>query len=440
MIPVYVLDPETEALGAAHKWRVGEGLAALDRSLAKHGLRLILRRGDALTQLRALVAQTGADAVHWSRLYDPKAIARDTRVKAGLRQDGIAAESHPGHLLFEPWQVETGQGAFYRVFTPFWNNVRGRDVGAAPDRPDLGALANLPESLSIQDLDLARAMNRGAEIVAKYTEAGEDAALEKLRSFCRDKIEHYQKDRDRLDVDGTSGLSEYLAVGEISPRSCWHAGCRARIEGKSGAETFLKELVWREFAYHLIYHTPHITNRSWRDGWESFPWRDDNDDAERWRRGGTGEAMIDAAMRELYVTGRMHNRARMLVASFLTKHMMTHWRVGRDWFADCLTDWDPASNALGWQWTAGPGPDAAPYFRVFNPATQAEKFDLNGDYRRRYLDTDGGPGSEPARDFYLAAPRSWGMSPKDPTPPKVVDLKRGRERALDAYQIHKESA
>ena len=204
--------------------------------------------------------------------------------------------------------------------------------------------------------------------------------------------------------------------------------------GAAGAEHFLKELVWREFAWHLMFHTPQIAQKNWREDWDSFPWRGDSAEAEAWRRGQTGEPMVDAAMREMYVTGTMHNRARMIAASYLTKHLMTDWRIGLDWFADCLTDWDPAANAMGWQWVAGSGPDAAPYFRVFNPAGQAEKFDPEGRYRRRFLaELSPEPGPE-ARGYYDAAPLSWGLDPGAPYPRPIVTLEAGRARALAAYE------
>ena len=252
-------------------------------------------------------------------------------------------------------------------------------------------------------------------------------------------MQHYREARDFPGVaQATSGLSENLAWGEIGPRRIWHAGYRAMQEGRLGAEHFLKELVWREFAYHLMYHAPHMLRESWREGWQNFPWRADNPDAERWRRGTTGEPFVDAAMREMYVTGRMHNRARMIVGSYLTKHLLTDWRVGRDWFAECLTDWDPAANAMGWQWVAGSGPDAAPYFRVFNPATQAEKFDADNAYRKRFIAGYLGARGPEALAYFDAVPRAWGMAAGDPYPRQpVVDLAAGRARALAALSASK---
>ena len=198
-----------------------------------------------------------------------------------------------------------------------------------------------------------------------------------------------------------------------------------------------KELIWREFAYHLLHHTPHIATAHWREEWNAFPWRGDNGDAERWRRAVTGEPFVDAAMREMYVTGTMHNRGRMIVASYLTKHLMTDWRVGLDWFAECLTDWDPAANAMGWQWAAGSGPDASPYFRIFNPATQAEKIDTGGVYRRRFIaELSRDPGAE-ALAYFEAVPKSWAFDPKSAYPAPLIALADGRDRALAAYGARK---
>ncbi len=434
VIPVFLCDQVVEGLGAAPKWRLGLGVEAFAQRLAEIGARLILRRGDALAALRALIAETGASAVWWGRQYDPAQIARDKAVKAALTAQGVEARSFPGHLLFEPWDVATGQGGFYQVYTPFWKAVRGRDVAARLPAPeDLRVPEAWPESDDLANWGLGRAMGRGADVVARYLHLGEEAAQARLAGFMRHGIEGYGRDRDRLDLDATSGLSENLTYGEISPLALWEAGQRALQGGKAGAETFLKELVWREFAYHLIWHTPHITMRNWRDGWEGFPWQMENPDSLRWKQGRTGIALVDAAMREIYVTGRMHNRARMLVGSYLTKHMLTDWRVGLEWFAECLVDWDPAANAMGWQWVAGCGPDASPYFRIFNPDTQAAKFDPESRYRRRWLAELSEAPPESALQFFDACPRKWGMKRDQTYPAPLVDLAEGRKRALEAY-------
>ncbi len=436
VIPVYIRDDLVDNLGAAPKWRLGLSLEAFAKSLEGVGSRLILRSGKAIDVLKDLAKDTGATAIHWHRAYDPESIARDKDVKSALKDAGLEAHSHAGHLLFEPWTVETGTGGFYKVYSPMWKAVRGREVDTPLQAPSsIPAPDTWPDSESLDSWYLGRAMNRGAEVCLPYQRVGEDKARDRLYRFTADIIGGYDTDRDFPAVDGTSGLSENLSLGEISPRTCWHAGQRALEDGKKGAETWLKELVWREFAYHLVFHTPHITTESWRDGWEKFPWSEDEDTPEvlAWKQGRTGIAFVDAAMREMYVTGRMHNRARMIVGSYLTKHMMTHWRIGQKWFEHCLTDWDPASNAMGWQWVAGSGPDATPYFRVFNPDTQLDKFDRDGAYRKAWIAEGYGAPSKTALSFYDAMPRSWGLKPSDPVPDPIVGLSEGRQRALDAY-------
>ncbi|MGC9419193.1 MAG: cryptochrome/photolyase family protein [Rhodovulum sp.] len=437
VIPVFIRDEQVEVLGAAPKWRLGLGIEAFAESLGARGSRLVLRRGQALDVLRALIVETRAAGVIWTRAYDPCAVARDKAVKAALNEDGIEARSVAGHLLFEPWTVETGQGAFYKVYTPFWKAVRGRDVpepGAAPGvipRPE-----NWPVSDDLDGWRLGSAMRRGAAVVSRHVTVGEEAAQGRLGAFVANSIVAYKAERDFPAADATSRLSENLTYGEISPRACWHAGLRAMDEGKAGAEHFLKELVWREFAWHLMWHSPHIATDNWREGWDEFPWSTDETAPEvtAWKRGRTGIPFVDAAMREMYVTGTMHNRSRMIVASYLTKHLMTHWKIGLKWFEDHLIDWDPASNAMGWQWVAGSGPDAAPYFRVFNPVTQAEKFDPNGVYLDAWIAEGRRQPSGTALSYFEAVPKSWGLAPGDRYPDPVVSPQVGRERALAAYE------
>jgi len=436
VIPVFIHDDQVEALGAAPKWRLGLGLAHHAQALADAGSRLILRRGEALSVLRELVTETGAGTVCWTRAYDPDAVARDKAVKAALKEDGIDARSFGGHLMFEPWTVETKQGGLYKVYTPFWNAVKTREV--EPPLPAPGRIPapdTWPASDDLDDWRMGAAMNRGGDIVRPHVRLGEAAAQARLGAFIAHKISDYGQTRDILAEDGTSGLSENLALGEISAHQCWHAGLRARHEGKPGAETFLKELVWREFAYHLAWHTPRILTGNWREDWDAFPWNEDETEAvTRWKQGRTGIELVDAAMRELYVTGRMHNRGRMIVASYLTKHLLSHWRIGQKWFEHCLIDWDLASNAMGWQWAAGSGPDATPYFRVFNPDGQRDKFDPDRRYVRRWIAEGQGKPPQTALDFFRAVPRTWGLSPDMGYPAPVVALDVGRKRALEAYE------
>ena len=437
VIPVFICDEVVEAHGAAPKWRLGLGAEAFSKRLSGLGSGLVFRRGRALEQLRALMAETGAREVHWNRLYDPDSRARDEGVKAGLKADGFEAVSHAGHVLHEPWTVETGTGGFYRVYTPFWKKLRGRDTGASLPIPVIKAPDLWPESEALGAWGLGRAMARGADVVAGYLNIGEEAAQTRLGTFIDERVDRYDDMRDALAESGTSLLSENLAYGEISARMCWHAGMRAMAEGKAGAETFLKEVIWRDFSYHLVYHTPHITRGNWRPEWDGFAWSEDDahPQFQAWMQGRTGMEVVDAAMREMYVTGRMHNRARMIVASYLTKHLQIHWKLGLRWFEECLVDWDPAANAMGWQWSAGSGPDATPYFRVFNPETQGEKFDAGARYRRRWVAELSPQPPASALSYFEAIPKSWSMSPDDPYPLEpIVSAKEGRLRALRAYE------
>ena len=437
IIPVFLHDEVVAGQGAAARFRLGLSVEALAEALKEAGSRLVLRRGDALEALQALIAETSAGAVWWSRLYDPESKVRDTAVKAALKDAGIDARSFDGHVLFEPWTVETQTGGFYKVYTPFWKSVRDRDVPDTLPAPEkIPAPSAWPESDDLKAWDMGAGMNRGAEVVREHCVVGETAASHRLGAFIAHRIADYAKARDIPGIDGTSGLSENLTYGEISPRRCWHAGQRALQDGKAGAETFLKELVWREFAYHLVHHTPRIVSENWREEWDDFPWNTDERRAEvkAWKQGRTGVPFVDAAMREMYVTGRMHNRGRMIVASYLTKHLMCHWKIGMDWFADCLIDWDPASNAMGWQWSAGSGPDATPYFRVFNPVTQLDKFDPKRAYADRWIAEGQKTPPAEALSYFDAIPRQWSMSPADDYPDPVVGVDEGRKRALAAYE------
>ncbi|WP_108815076.1 cryptochrome/photolyase family protein [Loktanella sp. Alg231-35] len=436
VIPVFILDELTEEMGAAPKMRLGLSVADLAKALGDEGSKLILRRGNADEVLRQLIAQTGAGAVYWSRQYDPASRARDTLVKTALKADGVEAKSFAGHVLFEPWTVETKTGGYYKVYTPMWKSVRGNDVPSALPAPGrVPTPDDWPASDNLEDWQMGAAMRRGAAILTNHCTVGETAALGRLGAFIADNVSAYVKNRDIPGVTGTSGLSENLTYGEISPRICWHAGWKALNDGKADAEVFLKELVWREFAYHLAFHTPRIVSDNWKPEWDAFPWNtEETPDVTAWKQGRTGIRFVDAAMREMYVTGTMHNRGRMIVASYLTKHLLSHWKIGKAWFADCLTDWDPCSNAMGWQWSAGSGPDATPYFRVFNPVTQLDKFDKDRVYVKRWIAQGTNAPSATALSYYDMIPGSWGMSPMDRYPDAVVPADVGRQRALDAYQ------
>ena len=439
IIPVYILDDQVQALGAAPKWRLEKGLEVFSHTLENLGSHLILRQGNAQDVLQQLVAETGARAVYWSRAYDPEAIACDKQIKSTLPALGIEARSFPGHLLFEPWTVETKAGQPFRVFTPMWRAVRDREVPPPAQKPaQIPAPQNWPSSDPLSDWQLGRKMQRGRRIVGPYVRAGEGAALDQLDIFL-ERLRLYSDQRDQLDANGTSNLSEYLSLGEIGPRTVWHRVQAAAQMGASGVETYLRQLVWREFAYHLMYHWPHLLSGNWKPEWDTFPWNTDPDrpEVQAWMQARTGVPLVDAGLREMYVTGRMHNRARMIVASYLTKHLTTHWKIGMDWFADCLIDWDPAANAMGWQWVAGSGPDAAPYFRIFNPETQRERFDPNAQYLHRWIAEGRADPPATALSYFEATPRSWGLSAQDAHPKPVVTLTDGRARALSLYDRRK---
>ena len=417
VIPVFIRDQITEGLAAAPKFRLGLGLQSFAERLAEVGLKLTLRSGEPLAVLSQLIAETGADLVIWQRRYYPTGRTIDTRVKTVLRERGLRVESVPGFLLREPWEVLSGEGRPFKVFTPFWRALQGKGTLAAVEqRPEDRVASNWPDTENLTDWHLGKAMFRAAPFLARHQSVGEVAALDRLVEF-REQVTDYASNRDRLDHQATSQLSAALALGEVSPRRVWTA-----LQNVPGGEGVLRQLAWRDFAWNLAYHTPQLLTGNWRPEWDAFPWRTDNPEAEAWRWGETGIDVIDAAMRELWITGRMHNRARMIVASYLTKHLMTDWRVGLRWFEDTLTDWDAANNAMGWQWVAGSGPDAAPYFRVFNPETQAEKFDPDGTYRTEWL-------THP--DYAAMTPKSRAITrPLQP----IIALSEGRDRALAAHQ------
>ncbi|RPE71563.1 deoxyribodipyrimidine photo-lyase [Pacificibacter maritimus] len=432
VLPVFIRDACVDNLGAAPKWRLGLGLEHLMQEIQDLGGQVSLRSGDPLTVLSNIAQETGAQSVVWSRLYDAEAIDRDTAVKSGLTDLGLTVQSFEGHLLFEPWTVRTKTDGFYKVYSPFWRSVKDTPIADSLPQPDVDWAAAI-DTETLSDWQLGAQMRRGANVVLPYTHVGTQAAEARLQNFIENHAEHYKAKRDFPAENVCSGLSENLTYGEISPRMIWHAGQFVMQSGAAGAEHFLKEVTWREFAYHLLYHQPNLATENFREGWDDFPWQGDSAAAERWRQGRTGVKFVDAAMREMYVTGTMHNRARMIVASYLTKHLMTDWRIGRAWFEDCLIDWDPASNAMGWQWVAGCGPDAAPYFRIFNPDGQSAKFDADNIYLDRWLAENKRKPSETALSYFDAIPKSWSISAQDDYPDPMISLADGRNRALEAY-------
>ncbi len=393
VIPVFIWAPEEELPwppGAASQWWLHQSLAALAEALRTLGSRLVIRRGPTLATLRALAQETGATAVIWNRRYEPAVIARDAAVKEALRQDGLVAESCNGALLHEPWTIRNQSGKPFQVFTPFWRHCLNQPGPAEPlpTPQSLPAPAQWPSSRALVELELEPRIPWAADFPRNW-QPGEAGAANHLQRFLAQAFDTYSEQRNRPDLRGTSRLSPHLHLGEISPRQIWHGLARLAAQrglpaGTWHASQFLAEVGWREFAHHLLYHFPHTPTEPLRPAFNKFPWRTDAAWLKAWQRGRTGYPIVDAGMRELWATGWIHNRVRMIVASFLVKDLLLDWQAGARWFWDTLVDADLAQNTLGWQWTAGCGADAAPYFRIFNPVSQGEKFDPHGDYVRRW--------------------------------------------------------
>ncbi|MFP4154587.1 MAG: cryptochrome/photolyase family protein [Halothiobacillaceae bacterium] len=428
VIPVYVHAPDEEgagAPGAASRWWLHHSLGELDGALRALGSRLVIRGGPTCAALLELARSTGAEGVYWNRLYEPALVRRDREIKSALRQAGLAAESFNGSLLHEPWQIMNRSGAPYRVFTPYWKACRaaGLDREVLPAPGALPPVPDLVEYGSIKSLGLEPAIRWDEGLRARWT-PGEAGAWARLMQFL-ERVDDYAGCRDQMGREATSSLSPHLHFGEIGPRQVLRALLDAGHDaGRSGPEAFVRELGWREFAHYLLFHFPETVDHPLDRRFEHLPWREAPEDLAAWQQGETGIPIVDAAMRQLWHTGWMHNRARMIVASFLTKNLLVDWRLGAAWFHDTLVDADLASNVAGWQWVAGSGADAAPYFRVFNPVRQAEKFDPEGEYIRRWVPERAGMKAPAVFDPEIAAPHY---------PAAITDLRQSRQRALDAF-------
>jgi len=434
--PLFVFDPEAESPwqpGAASRWWLHRSLGALDERLRERGSRLILAAGDPLEAIERIRQVTGAGAVYWNRCYDPGPVERDRGIKRRLADAGVAAQSFNGSLLVEPWDGVKANGDPYRVFTPFWKQMQKRWQPPVrhPQPRELTAPRRWPASLRLDELELVpdRAW---PDKLANHWSPGELGARRRLEDFGR-RAADYHAARDRPDREGTSRLSPHLHFGEVSPGQIVRAlEPSGELPGGKGRMVFASELAWREFSHHLLWHFPRTPNESLKSAFRDFPWRtreDYADDLAAWQCGRTGIPMVDAGMRELWETGWMHNRVRMIVASFLIKNLLIPWQEGARWFWDTLVDADLANNTQGWQWTAGCGADAAPYFRVFNPVLQGEKFDPGGDYVRRWC-----PELADRAGKRLHQPAEAGEAKSLGYPDPIVDLKATRRRALEAWE------
>ena len=443
LLVLYIHAPDEDApwtAGAASQWWLPHSLQALSRQLDDAGSQLVVRRGDSLDVIRQCLQATGANSVYWNRLYTPMARTRDRKIKDALRADGIEVRSFNAALLNEPWTVETKSGGPYRVFTPFWKSIR-EQVGAVPPCP-APALPPAPEIDTglIDSLQLHPRLNWADGFGAHWT-PGSAGAEQRLQRFLQHALDDYDEGRNRPDLDATSGLSPHLHFGEIGPRQVVAAVDAAssddgRTRSAQQADKFLSEIAWREFAHHLLFHYPETLDQPMNPRFRGFEWAGRDTDLNAWQQGQTGIPIVDAGMRQLWQTGWMHNRVRMIVGSLLTKNLRHHWQTGARWFWDTLVDADLANNTLGWQWIAGCGADAAPYFRIFNPVSQGEKFDPKGHYVRRFV-----PELSKLPDRHIHAPwtapdhllRRAGVRIGKDYPQPIVDLKTSRQAALAAY-------
>lgn len=436
---VHEVDSSLRRPGGAARWWLHNSLVSLGSSLSERGIDLVVEEGEADAVLHRALKDSGADAVHWNRRYAPAERALDGAIKTDLQGKGLTVASHQGNVLAEPWTIQTGQDRPYSVFTPFWKSLRQVAVDRPIPAPELRT-----SRARKAHIDTGYEMPKWAKKLAPHWTIGEEAARERLENFLDQHVSEYADGRDFPAKEMTSRLSPHLRFGEISARQIWHtAKLRSEMEPAlaGNIDKFLSELAWRDFSYHQLYHRKDIARVPMQEKYADTPWRHAKADLSRWQRGLTGLPIVDAGMRELWETGYMHNRVRMLVASLLTKNLLIDWREGEDWFWDCLVDADEANNPASWQWVAGCGLDAAPYFRIFNPVTQGERFDAAGDYVRRWVPE------------LAALPEKWVHKPFDAPkdvlrkasvvlgktyPNPIVDLKQSRQRALESYEQIKE--
>lgn len=453
VVGLYILDgmsPGIRPLGGGSRWWLAGSLRALGEALEALGVPLVLRRGSALDILPQVMREAGADAVYWNRRYGPAEIEVDSALKAQLRREGVEVETHSGHLLYEPWTVKSKQGEPLKVFSPFWRAARAlAEPRAALPRP--GAMRPGP-ALPSDPLDSWRleptAPDWAGGLRATWT-PGEAGAQARMAAFLEEGLAGYAAHRDRPDLPNTSRLSPHLRFGEISVAQLWREAAQMAESGGRGGpsakdvEKFHSELGWREFSYHLLYQFPELPNANFNARFDAFPWAHQPEELRAWQKGLTGYPIVDAGMRQLWQTGFMHNRVRMIAASFLVKDLLIDWRTGEAWFWDTLCDADLANNAASWQWVAGSGADAAPYFRVFNPVLQGQKFDPDGAYVRAFL-----PELAALPDALIHEPwnadaatlRRAGVRLGETYPRPIVEHGRARDRALEAYSKIKSAA
>ena len=453
VLAVYILDETSDGLrplGDASKWWLHHSLASLAKSLADRGISLVLLKGHASTLIADLVAKIQPSALFWNRRYGKAERDLDSKIKADCLASGLDAKSFNGSLLYEPWEVTTKTGDPMKVFTPFWRAAQALMAPALPRPLPMGRILALTPPASLNSLSLEQlSLLPKLEWANRFPETwspGEQGALEKRDSFFENAFAGYAEGRNRPDYRSTSLLAPHLRFGEISVREIFHrAGDAAKANpaiSDADLRSFRSELGWREFSNHLLFHKPALATENYNLNFDAFPWKDNAPALQAWQRGMTGYPIVDAGMRELWQTGFMHNRVRMIVASFLIKHLLIDWRHGEKWFWDTLLDADPANNAASWQWVAGSGADAAPYYRIFNPMLQGEKFDPEGTYVRKYVPELAGLRAPAIHTPWLTPPavlRAANVQLGKTYPHPIVDHAAAREQALGAFKALKES-
>lgn len=442
--PVYIWSPEDEGnwpMGGASQWWLHHALRSLGDALEACGLKLIIREGSAKEVLKRLLQETQSTAVFWNRRYWPNLIKRDTAIKAFLKDQGIEAQSFNSSLLHEPFDVKNKTGKPFQVFTPFWKHCLALDKESAVklEWRKLVTPNKWPKSERINVLNLLPNIKWDKSFYDEWDPTLEGAE-KSLKLFTKKIVEDYKTLRDFPAKPGTSRLSPYLRFGQVGPRQIWNVVSQSSACKTKGAQVFLSEVGWREFAYHLVYHFPATPEKPLRPNFLKFPWKKNKKQLKAWQKGQTGYPIIDAGMRQLWQTGWMHNRVRMIVGSFLVKNLLQPWQEGASWFWDTLVDADLASNTLGWQWVGGCGADAAPYFRIFNPVLQGEKFDPDGNYVKQFV-----PELKQVPAKFIHKPweassevlSAWNVKLGKDYPAPIVDLRETRDRALDAYNAIK---
>lgn len=435
-------DPNTPSPGEASDWWLHQSLNKLRLNLEKHNISLILDRGPYLETLGRWITKQKAEALFFNRCYEPNATISDTKIKEHFQKNGFKVQSFNSALLFEPWEIQSKQQTPYQVFTPFWKNCLeiglNDNVLLFPPKYQAPQLEQKSDGLSLDSLSLMPTLNWWQNI-ASHWQPGEDAAAQVLNAFAAKAINSYQDNRNCPSIEGTSSLSPYLHFGEISPRQILNLlkkhHDKTKTQNKESRNTFIKELGWREFAYHLLYHFPNSPLEPLRPKFKKFPWLQNPAHLLHWQKGETGYPLIDAGMRQLWQIGWMHNRVRMAVASFLVKDLLISWQDGASWFLNTLVDADLANNTLGWQWAGGCGADAAPYFRIFNPVLQSQKFDPHGDYIKLYIPELSKLPTAWLHKPWLAPPdvlKKAGVSLGKTYPLPIVDHTVARKRALAA--------